>query len=241
VTPARITDALVVTRQGRPAQKLDVEGIVADGEGGFWLANEGRTDQLVPHAILHVDAEGEIVQEIAFPAELLGVETRFGAEGIAMVGTTLWIAIQRPWADDPENTVKLVAYNLETEEWGAVRYQTAAPTGDGWVGLSEIAVHGDFAYLVERDNLVGAQAVNKLITRVPLAEMTPAALGGDLPLVTREVVRDLLPDLASNAGYILDKVEGMAIGADGTAWIVTDNDGVDDSSGETMFWSVSVE
>jgi len=33
----------------------------------------------------------------------------------------------------------------------------------------------------------------------------------------------------------------MAIGTDGTAWIVTDNDGVDDSSGETMFWSVSVE
>jgi len=240
-TPARITDAMVVTRHGRPAQKLDLEGIVADGEGGFWLANEGRTDRLVPHAILHVDAEGEIDREIAFPPELLAVETRFGAEGIALIGDTLWLAMQRPWADDPENTVKLVSYNLETEEWGAVRYQTAAPTGDGWVGLSEIAVHGDHVYLVERDNLVGPAAVTKLITRVPLAEMVPAALGGDLPVVSREVVRDLIPDLASTGGYILDKVEGMAIGTDGTAWIVTDNDGVDDSSGETMFWSVSVE
>jgi hypothetical protein len=95
--------------------------------------------------------------------------------------------------------------------------------------------------LVERDNLVGPDAVTKLVTRVPLAELVPAPLGGDLPLVTREVVRDLIPDLASNGGYILDKVEGMAIGADGTAWIVTDNDGVDDSSGETMFWSVSIQ
>lgn len=241
VTPARITDALVVTRQGRPAQKLDLEGIAADGEGGFWLANEGRTDRLVPHAIFHVDAAGEIDQEIAFPAELLREETRFGAEGIALVGNTLWLAIQRPWGDDPENTVKLVAYDLDTGEWGAVRYQTAAPKGDGWVGLSEIAVHGDYAYLVERDNLVGAQAVTKLVTRVPLSEMVPAALGGDLPLVTREVVRDLIPDLATNGGYILDKVEGMAIGVDGMAWIVTDNDGVDDSSGETMFFGISVE
>jgi hypothetical protein len=241
VTPARITDALVVTRQGRPAQKLDLEGIAADGQGGFWLANEGRTDRLVPHAILHVDASGEIDQEIAFPAELLGVETRFGAEGIALVGNTLWIAIQRPWGDDPENTVKLVAYNLETEEWGAVRYQTAAPTGDGWVGLSEIAVQGDYAYLIERDNQVGPNAVTKLITRVPLSELVPAPLGGELPLVTREVVRDLIPDLASTGGYILDKVEGLAVGADGTAWIVTDNDGVDDSSGETMFFGVSIQ
>jgi len=200
VTPARITDAMVVTRQGRPAQKLDLEGIVADGEGGFWLANEGRTDRLVPHAILHVDAEGEIDREIAFPPELLAVETRFGAEGIALIGDTLWLAMQRPWADDPEKTVKLVSYNLETEEWGAVRYQTAAPTGDGWVGLSEIAEHGDHVYLVERDNFVGPAAVTKLITRVPLAEMVPAALGGDLPVVSREVVRDLIPDLASTGG-----------------------------------------
>ena len=42
----------------QPAQKLDIEGIAADGEGGFWLASEGRTDQLIPHALIHVDAEG---------------------------------------------------------------------------------------------------------------------------------------------------------------------------------------
>jgi hypothetical protein len=50
-------------------------------------------------------------------------------------------------------------------------------------------------------------------------------------------VRDLLPDLKSTGGYVLDKVEGLAIMADGTVWVSTDNDGVDDHSGETMFWS----
>ena len=68
--------------------------------------------------------------------------------------------------------------------------------------------------------------------------MVPAPLGGDLPVVTKEVVYDLIPDLASNGGYVVDKIEGMAIMQDGTTWMSTDNDGVDDSSGETFFWSI---
>ena len=140
--------------------------------------------------------------------------------------------------DDPENHVKLVSYNPETEEWGAVHYVKEAPTGEGWVGLSEIAFHGDWAYLIERDNHTGENAVTKLVTRVPLAELQPAPLGGPLPVVTREVVRDLLPDLRAAGGYVIEKVEGLTIEADGTAWLVTDNDGTDDSSGETLFWSI---
>ncbi len=237
-TFARISGAVTVTRFGLPAQKLDIEGIAPDGEGGFWLASEGRTDRLIPHALLRVDAAGEIQEEIAYPPELLAGETRFGAEGVTVAGDRVWIALQREWADDPENHVKLVVYDPATQEWGAVHYVKEAPTGDGWVGLSEIAVHGDWAYLIERDNHTGDAAVTKLVTRVPLAEMQPAPLGGPLPVVTREVVRDLLPDLQATGGYVLEKVEGMTIEADGTAWLVTDNDGVDDSSGETLFWSI---
>ena len=49
-------------------------------------------------------------------------------------------------------------------------------------------------------------------------------------------MRDLLPDLKSATnGYVVDKVEGFAIDAAGDAFVVTDNDGVDDSSGETLF------
>jgi len=79
--PAKITRAIRVTRGGFPAQKLDMEGIALDGEGGFWIASEGRSDRLVPHAIYHVDADGEIQDEISLPAELLAVEKRFGFEG----------------------------------------------------------------------------------------------------------------------------------------------------------------
>jgi len=236
-SPARIVDAIRVTREGFPAQSLDMEGIALDGEGGFYVASEGRPARGRWHAIYHVDAEGEIQRTIPFPKELWAVERRHAAEGVTRVGNTLWVAIQREWDDDPENLVKLLAYNLETEEWGAVHYPKEAPE-TGWVGLSEITAHGDWMYLVERDNQIGADAVVKQITRVSMDQMVPAPLGGELPVVEKEVVRDLIPDLASYGGYIVDKVEGLAIFEDGTTWVSTDNDGVDDSSGETFFWTI---
>jgi hypothetical protein len=49
-----------------------------------------------------------------------------------------------------------------------------------------------------------------------------------------------MPLLASTGGYVVDKPEGLAIAEDGRAWLVTDNDGVDDSSGETLFLPVDV-
>jgi len=36
-------------------------------------------------------------------------------------------------------------------------------------------------------------------------------------------------------GFVLDKVESFAIDAAGDAYVITDNDGVDDHSGETQF------
>ncbi|AKH99277.1 Esterase-like activity of phytase [Hoeflea sp. IMCC20628] len=237
-TPARIISALDITRGGVPAQKLDIEGVTLDGKGGFWLASEGRTDRLIPHALYNVNAKGVIKTEIPLPAELQAQEIRFGFEGIARDGDVLWMPMQRSWKDDAKGEVKLVSYNVESEEWGAVRYALDAPADKGWVGLSDIEIHGDYAYIIERDNQIGEKAANKKIYRVAMSQMVPAALGGELPLVEKEEVRDLLPDLKSLNGYVVDKVEGLAIDANGKAYVVTDNDGVDDSSGETLFFTV---
>jgi DNA-binding beta-propeller fold protein YncE len=237
-TPARITAGLLVTRGGNAAQKLDLEGVAVDGEGGFWLASEGRSDKLIPHAIYHVDAKGEIKQEIALPPDLLAHETRFGFEGITVVGDWLWMPVQREWKDDPEGMVKLVAYNTKEEKWGAVHYPLDAKGEQGWIGLSDMTLHGDYFYVIERDNQVGAAAAVKKIYRVKAADMVPADLGGPLPVVTKELVRDLMPDLQVLHGFTAEKVEGFTIDAAGTGWVVTDNDGMKDSSGETLFWSV---
>jgi sugar lactone lactonase YvrE len=239
--PARITKQTVVKRGGDTAQKLDLEGITLDGEGGFWLASEGRSDRLIPHALYHVDAEGKILAEVAFPEALLPSEIRFGAEGVALVGTTLWVAIQREWKDDPKGQVKLLGYDTAAKTWSAVRYPLDAPAEGAWNGLSEITAHGDNVYIVERDNQIAEKALHKKVYRVPVAELVGAEIGGDLPVVSKELVRDLVPDLALNKGYIVDKVESLAIAADGTAYAITDNDGIDDSSGETFFWSFQLD
>lgn len=240
--PARIVNKTVITRGADAAQKLDLEGIALDGEGGFWLASEGDTAKLRPHALFHVDAQGKIMEEIAFPPALLAGENRSGAEGVTAVGEgedmTLWIAIQREWKDDEKGFVKLVSYKPASGEWGAVRYPLEAAPEGGWVGLSEITAHGDFVYLIERDNQIAGKAGLKAIYRVPVSALVPAELGGDLPLVSKELVRDLVPDLAASNGYVVDKVESLAIDAEGNGYVITDNDGVDDSSGETFFWSI---
>ncbi|MEO9459143.1 MAG: esterase-like activity of phytase family protein [Lentilitoribacter sp.] len=237
--PAQIISATPITRDGLAAQKLDMEGITQDGEGGFFIASEGRTDRLTPHAIYHVNAVGEIKNEIAFPAELLAVEKRFGSEGITKFGDDLWIAIQREWKDDEPGFVKLVNYNLETKEWGAVQYPLDGKD-KGWVGLSDITIFGEYAYIIERDNQIGAAAVTKKIYKVAVSELKPGKLGETLPVVNKELVVDLLPIMQSYGGYVVDKVEGLAIDKDGQMFVVTDNDGVDDSNGETQFIKLDV-
>ena len=238
-TPALISGKLVVTRNGDPAQKIDIEGLVTDGEGGFWLANEGDSAKLVPHALIHVDEKGAITQEIGFPVELLAGQTRFGLEGITTVGEgdelTLVMAVQREWGDDPKGQTKLLAYKPKAKEWSAVRYPLEAAE-TGWMGLSEITAYDGKLYVIERDNLIGADAKVKRIYAVSLDAFKPAALGGDLPVVEKTLVRDLMADLkGATNGYVVDKVEGFTIDKNGDAFVVTDNDGVDDSSGETLF------
>ena len=239
-TPARIVDAIRVTREGQPAQLMDMEGIALDGDGGFWIASEGRSDRLVPHAIYHVGADGAIEDYIALPDELLAVERRFGFEGITRVDDMLYVAVQREWRDDPENHAKVLGYDLETEEWSVIHYPLT-PADTGWVGLSEIVAHDGFVYFIERDNQF-ENAATKQITRVSLDAMDGMVALGETPAVLEpELVVDLLPLLTSTGGYILDKVEGLAIAEDGTMWVSTDNDGVDDHSGETMFFAIEME
>ncbi|RYE63801.1 MAG: alkaline phosphatase, partial [Oxalobacteraceae bacterium] len=243
--PAEITSVVRVTRNGQPAQKLDIEGIALDGKGGFWLASEGDSAKFVGHGIYNVSAKGEIKSEIALPAELLAGETRFGLEGITTTGSgddlTLWMAIQREWKDDPKGQVKLLSYKPKSKEWAVVRYPLEK-TEKGWVGLSEITARGDYLYIIERDNLIGDKAKLKKLYRVAIADLKPAKLGGELPLVTKQEVHDFLPDLknATN-GYVVDKLEGFAFDKSGKAFAITDNDGVDDSSGETLFFPVEIK
>jgi len=184
----------VVTRDGKPAEKLDLEGIVADPKGGFWLASEGNEKKEVPHAIYHVAESGEIDQTIPFPAELLENQERFGAEGITLVDDLLWIAIQRPWKDDPKTASKLLKYDLNSQQWSAAHYPLEEAR-QGWMGLSEITAHNGNFYILERDNQLAESAKVKRLYKVEISSIKTAKLGQELPTVSKELVYDFLPEL----------------------------------------------
>ncbi|ADH89411.1 conserved hypothetical protein [Ancylobacter novellus DSM 506] len=245
-TPAKITAATVLTKDGKPATGLDLEGIAVRPEGGFWAVSEGaveKKENATQNLLLQVNADGSIAQEIALPEALAAQATRFGFEGVAVTGSgadeTVWIAVQREWKDDPKGFAKILAYKPSDKSWGYVRYPLDK-TEKGWVGLSEITPYKDGFIVIERDSLIGPEAKLKKLAYVSLKGMTPATLGSEVqpPVLAKTEVKDLLPLLKAPHGYVLDKVESFAIDAAGNAFIVTDNDGVDDSSGETQFISL---
>jgi DNA-binding beta-propeller fold protein YncE len=235
--PALITGETLVTRNGAVAEKLDLEGIAVAGDG-FWLASEGNLEKGVKNLLIRVDAKGVVQEEITVPSDLEKGAKNYGLEGVTVTGSgaeeTVWLAVQREWADDGKNAVKLLAYKPSDKSWSAVRYPLDT-TQTGWIGLSEITAAGDRVIIIERDNQIAEKAKMKKLYAVSMADMRPLKLGGELPLVQKTLVRDLVADLKAAKGYVLDKVEGFAIDAAGDAYIVTDNDGVDNSSGETQF------
>ena len=240
-TPAVISAAMTVTMDGEPASDLDLEGIaIADGVG-FWLASEGnneREENPTMSTLLKVDANGVILDEISMPDDLAAQAKRFGFEGVTTTGTgadeTVWVAVQREWKDDAKGLVKLLAYKPATKDWSAVHYPLDS-ADKGWVGVSELTAYNGGLLVIERDNQIGRDAKVKKLTYVSLDGITPAPLGGDLPVVTKRDIHDLIPELSAPAGFVLDKVESFAIDAEGNAFVITDNDGVDDHSGETQF------
>ncbi len=244
-TPAVITRRVLVTdTAGTVRNDLDLEGIAAAPEGGFWLASEGRVTagSSRPNAILKVDGNGVVQSEVLLPAALVTGAANNGLEGVAVsgVGTTqyVYVAIQRPWADDPAETVKIGRYEVATGTWTFVHYALDAltlPTG-AVIGLSEITPlpNGTFA-IIERDGLAGVQAVQKKIYGVDLATADFRSLGGPLAVVTKVLLADVLDELQQNTIYTPDKVEGLAVAADGEVYMVTDNDGLDAALGQTLF------
>jgi hypothetical protein len=243
--PARIVSAATVSRDGKPAADLDIEGIATRADGGFWLASEGNPERqqgALPDRLLRVAANGNIEAEYVLPEALTRHALRFGFEGVTATGRgadeTVWIAVQREWKDDPKGRAKILRFKPATQEWGVLHYPLGE-TPAGWMGLSEIAADGTDAFVViERNNQWGDAAIKRLY-RFSVAGLVPAAPGAaSVPVVAKTLLRDMVPDLAKTRGTVLEKLEGFAIDRAGTMFAVTDNDGVQGTSGETQFMNL---
>jgi hypothetical protein len=251
-SPATITERIAAGAAESEDQLLgeyDLEGIAARPEGGFWLASEGRVSEgsSRPNLIVRVEADGTVVEGIPLPDAAVDVATNSGLEGVAVTGTeaagdeTVWVVQQRPWDNDAEGTVKVGKYDIASGEWTFAAYPLDAPesSAGGWVGLSEITVvPGVGVAIVERDNQLGEEAAIKRVYGIDPASVEFVPAGEELPLLEKTLLRDLLPDLDAASISIPDKIESLAVTADGTVYIATDNDGVDENYGETVFISL---
>jgi len=230
---------------------LDQEGIAISADGGFWIASEGRGtvgDLDRPfetyNLLLKVSKKGMIEEVIMLPDTVNARQIRFGFEGVTSVGSVdnevLYVAFQREWAGDPDGMVRIGRYDTAASEWTFFYYplDVAESMNGGWVGLSEISALGKDKFLVvERDNQGGPDAAIKRIYSFSVAGLTPLVDSGEMtgfPVVSKQLKRDLMTDLKATGGLVLEKIEGLAILPKGDVLVVNDNDGVDDSNGETQ-------
>jgi len=242
--PARITAALTVTNAGAD---LDVEGLFARPQGGFWLADEGATG--AGNKLHRTDAAGVVQETVALPKAVTDHIKNWGLEGVTATndarGEHVWTVVQRPlWTDvsdqtetlDGDDVVRIGRYDVADQSWHWFGYELQGPQRDGtdWVGLSEItAVDDDTLAVVERDKLNGPNARNKRIYTVDVPATDPT--GDELPVLDKTLAIDVLPALRATNGWTQEKLEGFTIAADGALYGVTDNDGLKDATGETVF------
>ncbi|WP_246012118.1 esterase-like activity of phytase family protein [Myceligenerans xiligouense] len=239
--PAVIDREVTVTEHGAPVG-LDVEGLWArtGRGGGFWIASEGRTG--AQNALVRVSADGEVRERVALPDDVVAGLGKWGIEGVTGVtdrhGEHLFVALQRGLSTDEGGLggfARIGRYDVATGDWTWFGYPLEAPSGDGdWVGLSEVTVvDRDTLAVIERDKLNGPDAALKAVYTVDLPHRDPRP--GEVAMLDKELAIDVLPALRATNGWTQEKLEGLTIGGDGRVYAVTDNDALDDATGETVF------
>jgi hypothetical protein len=246
---------------------LDLEGVTVDPTGAVWVCSEG-TGNLAdgvsdpedrpferPNIIARINAKG-VIDFVAFPPiAVTRNQFRFGFEGIAAVdlgkaGVRVAVAFQRAWTGtgDPSDTARIGLLDPATGEWSFAAYplDAVASANGGWVGLGDLVSYDGQLVVVERDNQGGPDAAIKRLYSVAfdLADFGPDSENPakDFVVLEKTLVRDILAagDYDVTGGLVPEKLEGMMIMPDGTVWIVNDNDGVDDNSGETQLLNLGV-
>ncbi len=214
---------------------LDPEGIAVSSDDHFWVVSEGSggagdDDKPVnsPNLLLKLSTDGVIKQAHRLPESLERAQSRFGFQGVAESNGRAYIAMQRPW--NGESYARIAEFDPDNETWRFFNYPLDTPSSQngGWVALGEITALADNKFLLlERDNQAGPDAAVKKIYQI---DLTDAKDGDNL---TKTLIRDLLPDLESNNNLAFEKAEGLAVMPSGDVYVINDNDGVDDNSGET--------
>jgi len=233
--PATVDHSISVTGA---SVELDLEGLAAREDGGFWAAHEGAEG--TGNLLVKIDDSGAVVEEVALPEDVVGPLQKQGLEGVAVRGSgddeQVIFALQREVPG--ESFVRLGKYLPATGSFSWYGYQLDQPAEDSWNGLSEITALPDGSYaVIERDNQVGPAAQHKAIYQVELPGSEAKGAGSGVTMVDKKLAFDVLPVLEATRGWTQEKLEGLAVAGE-EVYVATDNDAVDDATGETVFASL---
>jgi hypothetical protein len=92
--------------------------------------------------------------------------------------------------------------------------------------------------IVERDDRIALDARIKRVYAVDLRDVDWRPHGQTLDTVSKTLLRDVLDDLDERSISVPDKLEGLGITSRGEIFLATDNDGVDENFGESLFFSI---
>jgi len=261
--PAQIIDRFPVLGSPDPGDSieslgdLDLEGIAVGPDRSLWLASEGGDPEEGERGnlILKVDPlTGIVLQEITLPAELDDNRRSNGLEGIAVAADPrgqddalfglrelVYVVIQRAWPDTGDQDgveTKIGRYDVARQQWTFVYYPLEPEGNGGWVGLSELTPLPDGAFgVIERDKGWGPNAELKAVYRVDLAnaDFRPLDDPNGLATIDKSLLIDALPLMQDRSIWTAEKLEGFAVSWIGQMYAVTDNDGLDEATGETLF------
>lgn len=230
---------------------LDTEGLVPDGQGGYWLC-----DEYGPF-LIHVDSQGKILQKFGpeaqageqqvaggLPSLLAWRQPNRGFEGVARLPSGKIIAAVQSTLDIEGKTAKSATFIrlLELDPQSGKTRMLAYPLEAGFYKKNKDAKIGDLVAVDEQTLLVIEQGKDKdkqMHNRIYRLDLAPASdlsglqiAGKDLEFADAEalhaagvvpVAKQLLVDLQS-LGWSAEKAEGLTLVDGKTLAVASDND-----------------
>lgn len=192
-------------------QGLDVEGLTADGEGGWWLADEYGP------SLVHFNDEGKMLRRLTPNNELPRMyaerKTNRGFEAIMKVENKLYGFLQSPLPKEQPSKdgefSRIVEVDLDTMKTSAEYFYMFAK-GNDKIG-DAVALNAKNFLVIEQNGKVGEQS-QKYIYRITLGESDQL------------VKKTLIADLKNTPFNDVEKVEGLAMVDNKRLAIVYDND-----------------
>lgn len=185
---------------------MDTEGLVPDGEGGYWISEEYAP------SLARFDEKGIMIRRLTPHNELPKIyserKANAGFEGIAKDGNKLFGFIQSPIPVD-QSFARIVEVDLESMKTSGEYFY---PFEKGMHKIGDAVSMGNGRFLVIEQNGKKGQDSRKFIYKIELN-------GQDAP-----VKKEMLVDLGLTTFKGIEKVEGLAIIGPNKIAIVKDND-----------------